>query len=154
MKLSKVLSDVAIAIQNDAAIEAYCQSKFGKSISVYVHIDAKNPPSISHAPWVGLTIQGYRRPTENNALLVEFDLESAVYCSDQGETTVGKVTTLDGFDTIEDLSDLVFYRVEQEVSTSATQLDLTYVNEQQTGLQISDFPGWISSRVFTVGKNV
>jgi hypothetical protein len=154
MKLSQVLSDIAIAIQNDAAIEAFCQAQYTKSISVYVHIDPKNPPSISKAPWVGLTIQGYRRPLENNARLVEFDIESALYCAGAGETTVSKVTTLDGFSVIEDLSDLVFSCIENAIDTSPTQLQTTTVNEQQTSISISDFPGWIASRVFTAGKHV
>jgi len=154
MKLSVVLNDIATALANDVAIEAFCQAKYGKSISIYVHIDAKNPPKVSKAPWVGLTIQGYRRPVENNVVLVQFDVESALYCTEDKETTVGKITTLNGFETTEDLSDLVFNNIETSITTSATQLNLTYVNEQQTSITISDFPGWIASKVFTAAKHV
>lgn len=154
MKLSIILNDIATNIATDAAIETYCQSHYNKSISVYVHVDSKNPPKASKAPWVGLTIQGYSRPVNNNVVLVEFNVESAVYCVAEGETTVGKVTTLDGFSVIEDLSDLVFANIEKSISTSTTQLNLTYVNEQQTTLTISDFPGWIASKVFTAAKHV
>ena len=86
--------------------------------------------------------------------MVQFDVESALYCTENGETTTGKVTTLDGFSVLEDLSDLVFNSIETSISTSASQLNLTYMNEQNTSLTISDFPGWIASKVFTVAKHV
>ena len=152
MRLSDVLKDVAIAISSDASVEAFCQAAYGKSISIYVHIDAKNPPKVSKAPWVGLTVQGYNVPSENNGKIVTFDLESALYCTENGETTEGKITTLDGFENLEDLSDLVFLAIETAISTSRLQLELTYMNEQQTSLSVSDFPGWIASKVFTVAK--
>jgi hypothetical protein len=156
MKLSTMLDTVAKAIANNAGIEAYCQANFKRSISVYVHIDPKNPPSISKAPWVGLTVQAYRRPIANNANTLEFDLESAVFCSNANatESKEGNVTTLDGFEKLEDFSDLVFSVIESQVSTSPEQLNLTYNDEQQTSLMISDFPGWISSRVWTVSKPI
>ena len=154
MKLSKVLSDVATAVANDAAIETYCQAKFGKSVSVYVHIDQKNPPSMTKCPWVGLTVQGYRIPTENNNKVMQFDVEGYVCCEDNGETVSGKVTTLDGFDTIEDLSDLVFASIENTLQTSATQLDITIMDEGQTSLVISDFPSWLAQKTFTASKHV
>ena len=154
MKLSKVLSDVAIAIASDAAIETYCQTNFTKSVSVVVHIDQKNPPSISKCPWVGLTVQGYRIPSENNNKVMQFDVEGYVCCDDSGETTVGKVTTLDGFDTIEDLSDLVFDCIEKVLQTSAAQLDITIMDEGQTSLVISDFPSWLAQKTFTASKHV
>lgn len=154
MKLSTILLDIATAIANDAAIESYCQMNYGKSISVFVHIDPKNPPSISNAPWVGLTIQGYRRPIDTNVVLAEFDLECAVFCSNATQTTSGKITTLAGFSALEDLSDLVFTVIETVISTSATQTNLSYRDEQQTSLMISDFPGWISSRIWTASKHI
>lgn len=159
MKLSALLKDVAVAIANNAAIESYCQAMFGKSISVYVHIDAKSPPSVSKAPWAGITIQTYSRPAENNTHVVTFQMESAVYCSEPqavpaAEETFGEVVILKGFETIEDLSDLVFAAIETAVSTSATQLSTTYNDEQQTSLTISEFPGWIASRVWTISTHV
>ncbi len=158
MKLSALLTTIATAIANNAALETYCQGKFGKSISVYIHIDPKNPPSVDKAPWVGLTIQGYRRPVEQNIQVVNFDVESAVFCFEPNTTTpvdiVGKVTTLKGFATLEDLSDLVFSAIEVAVSTSATQLNMTYNDEQQTNLVISDFPGWVASRIWQISKHV
>lgn len=152
MKLSVILSTVANAIANNAAIETYCQTNFGKSVAVFVHINPKAPPSISSTPAVGLTIQGYSRPTEANFHLVSFDLESAIYISDSRETTTlaGKVKTLKGFETLEDFSDLVFSVIEVAVSTSPTQLNTSQVSEQGTLLSISEYPGWAASRTWTV----
>ena len=154
MKLSTLLNDIAVAIASDAAIEAFCQAKFGKSISIYIHIDPKNPPSISLAPWVGLTIQGYRRTTDSNLLTMDFDLESAVFCDSNARTTTGNIVTMDGFGVLEDLSDLVFSVIEDCISTSATQLNITFSDEQQTALMIADFPGWIASRIWTASKHI
>jgi hypothetical protein len=159
MKLSEILATTATAIANDPALELYCQGMWNKSISVYVHIDPKNPPSTDKAPWVGLTVQGYRRPSEYNTRVISFDLESAVFCFEPKavpapETTVGDVTILKGFETLEDLSDLVFNAIEQAVVTSPLQLQTTYNDEQQTNLVISDFPGWIASRIWTISKHV
>lgn len=159
MKLSQELTRIATAVANDAALESYCQAMWGKSISVYVHIDPKNPPSVNNAPWVGLTIQGYRRPAEYNVQVVSFDLESAVFCFEPKavpapEKTVGTVKILQGFETLEDLSDLVFTAIETAVSTSGVQLNTTYNDEQQTNLVISDFPGWIASRIWQISKHV
>jgi len=154
MKLSKVLNDIATAIATDAAIETFCQTNFGKSVSVYIHIDKKNPPSVSKSPWVGLAIQGYRNPTQTNGKTMEFDLESYICCNEDGETVVGKITTLDGFSVIEDFSDLVLNSIETILQTSATQLDLTINSEGQTSLIITDFPGWMAARVFTASKRI
>jgi hypothetical protein len=154
MKLSTLLNDIAESIATDAAIEAFCQANFNKSISVYVHIDPKNPPSINLAPWVGLTIQGYRRVTDMNLLTMDFDIESAVFCSESKKTTVGNIVTMNGFNVLEDLSDLVFAVVEGCISTSLTQLNITFSDEQQTALMISDFPGWIASRIWTASKHI
>ncbi len=151
--LSTLLASIASAIANSATLEAYCQTNFGKSVSVYVHVDPKNPPSISKAPWVGLTVQGYSRPTENKALTVSFDLETAVYCEKSGETTSGKITTLDGFAALEGFSDLVFGLIETVVTHSATQLSMDYISEQGTSLSIAEFPGWIAARTWTIGKH-
>lgn len=159
MKLSTELKSIAIEIANDAAIESYCQDMFGKSMSVYVHVDPKNPPSIDKAPWVGITIQAYRRPSEQNLRVVSFDLESAVFCFEpkatpSPESTYGEIVTLKGFETLEDLSDLVFNAIERAVSTSSTQLSMTYNEEQQTAMIISEFPGWMASRVWTISTHV
>lgn len=154
MKLSALLASVAVAISGDAAIEAYCQTNFGKSISIYVNIDPKNPPSISKAPWVGLTVQGYNRPTEYNTKLVTFTLESAVFLNDATETTSGKITTLRGFASIEDLSDLVFAAIELAITTSATQTNMSYESEDTTTLTVAEFPGFMATRNFTIGKHV
>jgi hypothetical protein len=154
MKIAALLATIASAVSTNAALETYCQTNFGKSISIYVHVDPKNPPGIAKAPWVGLTVQGYSRPTENNANIVSFDLESAVYAEKSTEVTSGKITTLSGFATIEDLSDLVFAAIETAVSTSSTQTDMTYSNEQGTSLVIADFPGWIAARTWTISKHV
>lgn len=159
MKLSALLSTIATAVANDTALEAHCQAVFGKSISVYVHIDPKNPPSIDKAPWVGLAIQGYRRPAEFNVKIINFDLESAIFCFEPKavpapDTTVGEVTILKGFETLEDLSDLVFTAIESAVSTSTLQLSMTYNDEQQTNLVIADFPGWVASRIWQISKHV
>lgn len=159
MKLSCLLESIAISVANNAALETFCQSNWGKSVAVYVHIDPKNPPSIAMAPWVGLTVQGYRRPSEQNFKVLSFDLESAVFCFEPNfapspVTTAGSVTILKGFETLEDMSDLVFTAIEDAVSTDANQLDMTMNDEQQTNLVIADFPGWVSSRVWTISKHV
>lgn len=159
MKLSCLLETIAIAVANDADLEVYCQTKFGKSVSVHVHIDPKNAPGIAAAPWVGLTVQSYRRPTENNCNIVSFDLESATFCFEPNfapspVTVNGSVTILKGFEVLEEMSDLVFAAIEKAVSTSADQLEMTYNDEQSTSLTIADFPGWVSSRAWTVSKHV
>lgn len=154
MKIAALLATIATAVSSNAALETYCQANFGKSISIYVHVDPKNPPGIAKAPWVGLTVQGYSRPTENGANVVSFDLETAVYAEKSTEVTSGKITTLSGFAQIEDLSDLVFAAIETAVSTSSTQTDMTYSNEQGTSLVISEFPGWIAARTWTISKHV
>ena len=151
--LSTLLASIASAIAKNAALETYCQTNFGKSISVHVHIDPKNPPSIAKAPWVGLTIQGYSRPTENRALIVNFDLETAVYCEKSTETTSGKITTLDGFSKIEGLSDLVFSIIEAAVTHASAQLSMDYISEQGKSIGIAEFPGWIAARTWTIGKH-
>jgi len=152
--LSTLLASVATAIANSATIETFCQANFSKSISVYVHLDPKNPPSISKAPWVGLTIQGYSRPAENAGRIVTFDLETAVYCEKSTETTSGKITTLGGFATLESLSDLVFGVIETAVTHASTQLEMDYVSEQGTSLTTAEFPGWIAARTWTIGKHI
>lgn len=154
MKISTLLDAIATAVANDAAIEAFCQTNFNKSVNVYVHIDPKNPPRTSEAPWVGLTTQGYNRPTENNVVSLEFDLESAAYCAKNGATVSGKITTLKGFETLEDFSDLVFAAIETAVSTSDTQLEMTYRDEQGTGLGITELSDWIASRTWTISKRI
>ena len=154
MKIAALLATIATAVSSNAALETYCQANFGKSISIYVHVDPKNPPGIAKAPWVGLTVQGYSRPTENGANVVSFDLETAVYAEKSTEVTSGKITTLSGFAQIEDLSDLVFSAIETAVSTSSTQTDMTYSSEQGTSLVISEFPGWIAARTWTISKHV
>jgi hypothetical protein len=154
LKLSTLLSTIATAVANNAALETYCQTKWGKSVSIFVHINPKSPPSISNAPAVGLTVQGYSRPTENNNVMVEFELETAAYISDATAATSGKITTLGGFAVLEDFSDLVFAAIEAAAVTSSTQLNTTYKTEQGTTMTISEYPGWVASRTWTISKHV
>jgi hypothetical protein len=153
MKISEILQNIALKIATDADIETFCMTNFAKSVSVYVHVDPKNPPGIAKAPWVGLTVQGYSRPTEQNGNIVSFDIESGVYCEKSTEVTKGQITTLAGFEVLENLSDLVFAAIDCAVSTSATQSDTTYSSEQGTSLIIAEFPGWIAGRTWTISKH-
>ena len=151
--LSALLSTIATAIANNSALDTYCKAQFGgKSISVYVHIDPKNPPSISKAPWVGLTVQSYSRPGEHNGDVTTFDLESAVYCEKSSETTSEKVTSLDGFAIIETLSNMVFAIIETAVTQSDIQTTMDYLNEQSTSIGIAEYPGWLAARNWQVVK--
>jgi len=151
--IATLLNSIATAIANDSALDAYCKAQFGgKSVSVYVHIDPKNPPSAAKAPWVGLAVQSYTRPGENNGKVTTFDLESAVYCEKSSETTSGKVTTLDGFALVETLSDMVFAIIETAVAQSDTQTTMDYLNEQSTSIGIAEYPGWIAARNWQVVK--
>jgi len=148
--LSTLLANIAAAIAADATLETFCQTNFSKSISVYVHLDPKNPPSISKAPWVGLTVQSYERPAEDKAAFMNFNLETAVYCEKSGEVTSGKITTLTGFSTVEALSNLVFSIIETAVTQSGTQTTMDYLSEQETSIGIAEFPGWISARTWRI----
>lgn len=148
--LSALLAGIASAIATNSALETFCQTNFNKSINVYVHVDPNNPPSISKAPWVGLTVQGYERPAEDKAAFMNFSLETAVYCEKSGETTSGKITTLDGFSTIEALSNMVFAIIESAVTQSATVSTMDYLSEQETSIGIAVFPGWIAARTWKI----
>lgn len=158
-KLSQILKKVALEVANCGLIEDHCQSVYNKSMSIYIHIDPKNPPSITHAPWLGLTIQSYSTPTETNGSVITFDMESAVFVMDadaetEATTQDGSITTLKGFEKLEDLSDLVFDAIDRAVTTSQTQLVTTHNNEQPTNLTITDFPGWVASRVWSISKRI
>lgn len=156
MKLSALLADIATALANDTALEAYCQTNFTKSPSIFVHLDPKNPPSISKAPYIGLTIQQYSRPVEANARVIDFTLEAGCYIDNKKEklSNSNKVSTLEGFAMIEDFSDLVFAAIEKAVTTSSLQLNMSYRSEDTTLLAVGEFPGWVASRNFIISKNV
>lgn len=153
MKLSQLLSLIATEIAGNAAIESFCQTNYGKSVTIKVHADKKDPSKIGEAPWVGLTILGYDFPTGKNRKIQTFSVESAAYLEDKGETTVGKVTTLDGFAKIEDFSDLVFAAISKAVSTTASQTNMTLEGVSNTDLIIPEngFPGWLAMRSWNLG---
>lgn len=156
MKLSEVLNEIATAVATDPDVEQYCRQRYNKSISVYVHIDSKNAPSVTRAPWLGLSIQGYNRPIEQNINIVTFELETALVIVDENfeVSNEDKIITLNGFASAEELSDIVFAAIEKAVSVSPEQLQMTYTNEQGTNINIMDYPSWIAARVWTISKHV
>jgi len=153
MKLSQLLNLIATEVANNAALNTYCQTNFGKGITVKVHADKKDPAKIADAPWVGLTILGYDFPADQNRRIQSFTVESAAYLEDKTETTVGKVTTLNGFAKLEDFSDLVFAAISKAVTTSSTQNNMTLEGVSNTDLIIPEngFPGWLAMRSWNLG---
>ena len=154
ISISTTLKLIANEIANDAALEAWCQAAYTKSPSIYVYIDPKNPPKINKAPWVGLSITNIVQPTAQNGHVLTFTLETACFISSSGETTVGKVTTLDGFAALENFSDLVYTAIEAATQTTATQSDLTIMEVDATEYGIADFPGFIATRSYILGKKL
>jgi len=154
IKLSVLLNEIAEKIENNAELETFCQTNFSKSFKVYAYIDPDNPPKISNAPFIGLAIFGYEKPTNDNGRLLNFSLQVACFIEDSGETTSGKVTTLGGFAKLESFSDLVFDTIDAEITTSEQQQDMSVLSESNTSYGIADFPGFVASRSYTIGKRI
>lgn len=145
---------IAREIAADPAIEALCQSIWGKSLSVFIGVDEKNlPEADAFCPWAGIAVSGYERPTTSEKTS-NFTLESAVYIQDDTvsqDTVAPQITIIKGYSTIEQLSDLVFSAIERAVSTSPTQLQMTYVSESGTRFGLTDSPEFVALRTWTIG---
>jgi hypothetical protein len=55
MTTNDLLIAVRDALAADAALDAWCQAKFGKSATIFIGIDEQNPPAESDYPLVSLT---------------------------------------------------------------------------------------------------
>jgi len=149
---------IAKAIASDPAIEAVCQAAYGKSITVSIDIDLKALPSANEVcPWAGISVPAYERPSKDNGHTTQFTLDSAVYIQDariEQDIEHEQIMILRGSEGIEILSDLVYSVIEKCISTSPTQQQMTYLNESDTRLGVTDDPELFASfRTFTVGMN-
>lgn len=151
--LKSVKRRIAVEIINDAAIEAYCQANYGKSITVAIGVDLKRLPlSSSACPWAGIAVSGYSRPIDGSGMQ-KFFLASAVYIQNgniEPDSEYPSIMVAAGDGEIEELSDLVFAAIERAVSTSPTQTETTYLNEEQTDLGIIDLPEFAATRNWEV----
>lgn len=151
--LNTIKRTIAVAIVTDAAIEAHCQEKYGKSITVAVGLDLKAlPKAESVCPWVGISIAEYQRASSGKTST--FQLDSAVYIQNEKispDPEYPSILVADGNAAIEALSDLVYAAIQKAVSTSGTQTIMTYQSEGPTKMGMIDLPEFGSFRNWTIG---
>jgi hypothetical protein len=151
--LNTIKRTIAVAIATDPAIEAHCQEKYGKSITVAIGLDLKAlPKAASVCPWAGISIAEYQRA--NSGKTSTFQLDSAVYIQNEtisADPQYPSILIAEGNAAIETLSDLVYAAIQKAVSTSSTQTTMTYQSEGPTKMGMTDLPEFGSFRTWTIG---
>lgn len=100
---------IATSIKANAALVAYCTSKFAKQPDFFVGFDAKKLPEDSQLPFITFVPSSTRMVEgahEEHSILV------GVVCTDSDRTTVTKTTRFPGFKTISDFERLVFNAIQ------------------------------------------
>jgi hypothetical protein len=95
------------AIRADATLEAWSQLKFGKSVKIYVGLDAANPPKESDCPFVALVAPGRKAGVEANDSTYELVVTFGLVCPDITSDVTGD-ETMEGCGLIGDLWELIW----------------------------------------------
>lgn len=104
--INSIVSKWRDAIKNNAAIEAYCQAKYGKSLKIYVSIDKKEPPRDVDCPYVilfpGEKNEGLDQPEYSYAVTIGW----AIY--NKTKTTVDNVVEYVGASEVDELGQMIY----------------------------------------------
>ena len=104
--IQEFMIDFAKCLKLDAAIQAYCQSRFGKALAVRVNQGPKNPPTTAECPLVILAAVG--RGTSEDGHLKDRQIRLGIsILADDDDATADGITYIPGFDDLDGLADLI-----------------------------------------------
>jgi hypothetical protein len=100
MMLSALKEHLRQRLATDAAIDAFCQTQFGRALTVVKRFDVHNPPGKDACPWAHLEFLGDRKSNVSREVPRTFMLSCGVWRDPDGNQD-------DGEDRAGDLRELI-----------------------------------------------
>lgn len=103
--VQEVIDTYVGALAADAAIETWCQAEYGKSATIFVGIDTRNPPGKAQVPFIvfrpGPSAEGDEVGTFQYTFTVDWIIVN------EGSTTTGGVVKMDGLKKSDEFGQLI-----------------------------------------------
>ncbi|EFL53105.1 hypothetical protein DesfrDRAFT_0153 [Solidesulfovibrio fructosivorans JJ]] len=99
MTTSQLMAELRSRLSNSAAIGAFCQEYFGKSLTVLRRYDDNAPPKPSDHPWISLELLGDQKSNKTQIVVRTVFMVCSVWRDPDG-------TADDGEDRASDLREL------------------------------------------------
>lgn len=146
MDINPLLSDLAEAVATDADVESWCQDKYGKSITVFMNFDVRNPPEKDDCPCVCL----YPAEKEYGGSIYADAIGNVVMVYDSGEETredIDNIRQFSGPKNVEHLRKLVL-RAQAGVieATGSSRIESVSVDYDT----ISNFPFMLADQALQI----
>lgn len=125
--LTAILSLYATKLAESAELEAWCQLHFGKSATIFVGVDTREPPGSANVPFVVLQPGAEAAGDE----VAEFSyLVTVDWCVlAETVTTAGAIKTMDGLTRVDEMGRLILEAL-RDASDNVTLSSWNYTIEQ------------------------
>jgi len=106
IKISDILELFRDTLHDDATLNAWTTANLGADPTIYVGIDAQNPPGIDDTPFVTLTPEANQEGQEVNFFNYSVVVNWAI--NNGAKTESGRKVTYDGFLVIDDFGEQIW----------------------------------------------
>ena len=131
----------------NAAIQAYCQSRFSKALSVRVGQSVKDPASVSECPLVILLAVGRGTSDDGNLKTRQVRLGINIQAEDDTSTDASGIKYIPGNDDLDGLSDLIEKFICNYRETSGAGLVSTPSSGPEDLIDQDVFKAWLTFAV-------
>lgn len=127
INVNDILELFGTKIAASTAIDTWCQTTFGKDLTVFIGVDTREPPGKAHAPFVVLQ----PGPAQEGDEVSTFSYQVTVdWCLvDEGATVTGNVHRIDGLEKIDVLGRMILEEL-RPASANVTLSAWNYTVEQ------------------------
>ncbi|SDU38318.1 hypothetical protein [Desulfobacula phenolica] len=112
MNTAELIEQIRIALSKDSVLTEWCQQTFGKTQTVCIDIDEKNPPE-PETDYPVVAVTSIRQVRGDSAREISWELEIGVGVIDEEIITNGNCRTMAGFikaETLRELAEDALYR--------------------------------------------
>lgn len=124
MNMNTLIGAIKTAVSANSAVKTWTQATYGKDHTVFVGVDARNPPGEADCPLVAIFPGGKISGTSQDFLTDRVGVSCEI--TNEDSTTTGNATEYDGIQEIETFRQKVLDAIDEITDARITKIETEY----------------------------